>query len=257
MAFSKKNRSKSNRSKHNRSKRISAALFALALIPGVVSAADADSTDVSLGVTDEEVAVGWATGWDSVAADQGSEVRSAADGGSGGGDVVIYLVPEMKDAGYRVSDDRSKYKNRISFSPGIGQLGNQDFFAFRLGFSPNTWLGYEISLGHNPASSLHAMLHTFNVVLRYPVPWRIQPYVTVGYGMMTVFPGEALNADRVSKNTLTAGGGIEFYIRDDVALRGEMRGATVLGQQFGSDGTVAYGYREYTIGFSFFRSLGG
>ena len=65
------------------------------------------------------------------------------------------------------------------------------------------------------------------------------------------------DADRVSKNTLTAGGGIEFYIRDDVALRGEVRGATVLGQQFGSDGTVAYGYREFTIGFSFYRSLGG
>jgi hypothetical protein len=74
--------------------------------------------------------------------------------------------------------------------------------------------------------------------------------------MMTVYPGQAINADPVTKNALTAGGGIEFYIRDDVAIRGELRGATVLGQELHNEGTVAYDYREYTIGFSFFRSLG-
>ena len=139
----------------------------------------------------------------------------------------------------------------------MGQLGSQNLFVFRLGFSPNTWLGYEISLGHNPASSVHAVLHSFNVILRYPISWRAQPYVSLGYGMMTVHPGEALNADPVTKNTLTAGGGLEFYIRNDVALRGEIRSATVLGQQLGIDGTIAYQYREYTIGFAFYRSLGG
>jgi hypothetical protein len=169
---------------------------------------------------------------------------------------VTYLVPTLEDAGYRVSDGRKKYKNRISFSPGIGQLGRQDFFAFRVAFSPNTWLGYEISLGHNPASSLHALLHTFNVILRYPLPWRAQPYGLVGYGMMTVYPGQAINADPVTKNTLTMGGGLELYVRDDVALRGEVLRATVFGQELGSEDTVAYVYREYTIGFSFYRNLG-
>jgi len=125
-----------------------------------------------------------------------------------------------------------------------------------VGYSPNTWLGYELSLGHNPASSLHGLLHTFNVLVRYPLSGRFQPYATLGYGMMTVYPGQAINADPVTKNALTAGGGIEFYIRDDVAIRGELRGATVLGQELHNEGTVAYDYREYTIGFSFFRSLG-
>jgi len=167
-----------------------------------------------------------------------------------------YLVPELEDVGFQVSNDRNKYKNRISFSPGFGALGSQDLFAFRLGYAPNVWLGYEVAMGHNPAASLHAVLHTFNVILRYPVPWRIQPYATLGYGMITVYPGKAINADPVSKNTLTAGGGLEFYVRDDIALRGEVRSATVLGQQLGVDGTVAYDYLEYTIGFSFFRSVG-
>ena len=195
----------------------------------------------------------WATDSDStiVAADEAPPTDAVQTDGK-----VTYLVPALEDAGYRVSNDKQKYKNRISFSPGIGQLGTQNIFAFRVGFSPNTWLGYEISLGHNPASSLHALLHTFNVILRYPVSWRAQPYLTVGYGMITVFPGEAINADPVSKNILTAGGGLEFYLRDDVALRGEIRGATVLGQELGSEGTVAYSYREYTIGFAFYRSLG-
>ncbi len=171
-------------------------------------------------------------------------------------DELIYLVPSLENAGYRVTNDRNRFKHRISFSPAYGELGSQDLFAFRVGYSPNTWLGYEVSFGHNPASSLHGLLHTFNVILRYPLSGRFQPYGTLGYGMMTVYPGQAINADSVSKNALTAGGGIEFYIRDDVAMRGEVRGATVLGQELHSEGTVAYDYMEYTIGFAFFRSLG-
>jgi hypothetical protein len=169
---------------------------------------------------------------------------------------LTYLVPELEGVGLRVSDGKRQFKNRISFSPGFGALGNQDLFAFRAGYNPNAWLGYEIMLGHNPASSLHALLHTFNVILRYPLPGRAQPYASLGYGMMTVYPGQAINADPVTKNTLTAGGGIELYIRDDVALRGEVSGATVLGQQLNVDGTVRYTYREYTFGFTFYRSLG-
>ena len=212
------------------------ALMVLALVPVTALASGNDSTTV-------------ATDW---------VVSSDADPdtpGSGQSEIT-YLVPALKDAGFRISEGKHKFKNRISFSPGVGKLGAQDLFSFRLGFSPNTWLGYEIALGHNPASSLHAVLHTFNVLLRSPLPWRAQPYVTLGYGMMTVFPGQAINADPVSKNTLTAGGGLEFYLRDDVALRGEIRGATVVGQELGSAGTVSYSYREYTIGFAFYRSLG-
>jgi len=169
---------------------------------------------------------------------------------------LTYLVPSMKDAGWKVTNDRDRFKHRISFSPAYGKLGTEDLFAFRIGYSPNTWLGYEASLGHNPASSLHGMLHTFNVILRYPISGRFQPYATLGYGMMTVYPGQAINADPVTKNALAGGGGLELYIRNDVALRAEVRGATVLGQQLHSEGTVAYDYLEYTIGFSFFRSLG-
>jgi len=171
-------------------------------------------------------------------------------------DEITYLVPELKDAGYSVAPGRKAYKNRLGFSPAIGQLGSETLFAFRLSYHPNNWLGYELALGHNPAESLHAMLHSFNVLLRYPIPWRAQPYITAGYGMMTVFPGKAINADPVSKNTLLAGGGLELYIRDDVAVRGEFRGATVLGQERDQEGTVAYQYREYTVGFVFYRSLG-
>ncbi|HEU4929071.1 MAG TPA: outer membrane beta-barrel protein [Candidatus Krumholzibacteria bacterium] len=169
---------------------------------------------------------------------------------------LTYLVPAMKDAGWKVTDDRNRFKHRISFSPAYGKLGSEDLFAFRIGYSPNTWLGYEASLGHNPASSLHGMLHTFNVILRYPLSGRFQPYATIGYGMMTVYPGQAINADPVTKNALAGGGGLELYIRNDVAVRAEVRGATVLGQQLHSEGTVAYDYLEYTIGFAFFRSLG-
>jgi opacity protein-like surface antigen len=216
------------------------ALGALALLalPGIAAATDSDSTSTT---TPELELI--------PLAEPATPVHESGNG-------LVYLQPELENAGYHVSNDPERFKHRVSFSPAVGELGSHNLFAFRLGYSPNTWLGYEVSFGHNPASSLHALLHTFNVQLRYPLPWRVQPYATFGYGMMTVYPGQAINADPTTKNTLTYGGGLEFYIRDDVALRGELRGATVLGQELGTAGTVAYDYREYTIGFAFYRSLG-
>jgi len=169
---------------------------------------------------------------------------------------TTYLVPSLEDAGYRISRGPERFAHRIGFSPAYGQLGDNTLFAFRIGYSPNTWLGYEASLGHNPAEGLHALLHTFNVIVRKPLPGRFQPYITLGYGMLTVYPGQALNADPVTKNTLTYGGGLELYIRDDVAVRGEMRGASVIGQELNAESAVVYDYREFTIGFAFYRNLG-
>ena len=171
-------------------------------------------------------------------------------------DKTTYLVPELENAGYRISRGPERFAHRIGFSPAYGQLGANELFAFRINYSPNTWLGYEASLGHNPADGLHALLHTFNVIVRKPLPGRFQPYGTLGYGMLTVYPGQALNADAVTKNALTYGGGLEIYIRDDVAVRGEMRGASVIGQELNQESAVVYDYREYTIGFAFYRNLG-
>ena len=169
---------------------------------------------------------------------------------------TTYLVPDLEDAGYRVDRGSERFAHRIGFSPAYGALGDNELFAFRVGYSPNTWLGYEASLGHNPADGLHALLHTFNVLLRYPLPGRFQPYATLGYGMLTVYPGQALNADPVTKNALMFGGGLELYIRNDVSVRGEMRGASVIGQELNQTSAVVYDYREYTIGFAFYRNLG-
>jgi hypothetical protein len=167
-----------------------------------------------------------------------------------------WLVPEMKGAGLRVSPGPRQFLRAFAFSPGIGRLGDEDLFALRLAYNPNPWLAWEVALGHNPTSSLQALLHTFNAVVRKPLPWRVQPYLTAGYGMMTVYPGRAIEADPVTKNAVTYGGGLEIYLRDDVALRGEMRAATVFGQEAGREGTATYTYREYTAGIVFYRKLG-
>ncbi len=168
-----------------------------------------------------------------------------------------FLVSEMESGSTRISPGPRQFERYLAFSPAVGKLGDNDLFVVRLAFNPNQWLGYEISLGHNPASSLHALLHTFNVLFRYPFPGRFQPYASVGYGMMTVYPGKAIQADPVTKNILAYGGGLEIYLRDDVALRGELRSANILGQYRGLDETVAYTYPEYTIGLVFYRGLGG
>jgi opacity protein-like surface antigen len=155
-----------------------------------------------------------------------------------------------------MSPGARRFEHRLAFSPGYGRLGRERLYAFRLAYSPNSWLGYEAGLGHNPGDAVHALLNTLSVVVRRPFAGRLQPYATAGYGMMLVFPGESLNTDPVTKNALALGAGLEVYVRNDVALRGEMRRTTILGGQRGVEGTVAYDYDEATIGLAFYRDLG-
>ena len=169
---------------------------------------------------------------------------------------LIYLRPELEGAVTKLDDGPRQFLRRASFSPGYGRLGEQTYFVFRFAYNPNTWLGWEVGLGHNPAQSVHGVLHNLSAVLRNPVSWRVQPYASVGYGMLTIYPGRTINADPVTKNALTYGGGLELYLRDDVAVRGEFLGTAIIGSDPAGTGSAKYTYREFTIGFSFYRSLG-
>ena len=165
------------------------------------------------------------------------------------------LVPELANATYRLSPGPRAFKNRLAVSPAYGQLGSTPLFALRVAYNPNSWLGYEASLGHNPGHAVHGVLHTVNAIVRHPFPGRFQPYAKLGYGMLMVSPGPSLNADPVTKNALTVGGGLEVYVRNDVALRAESQLASVIGSERDKSGTVAYLYPMYTIGLVFYRTL--
>jgi opacity protein-like surface antigen len=102
---------------------------------------------------------------------------------------------------------------------------------------------------------VHAVLHTLSAIVRRPFPGRFQPYLAGGYGMVLVFPGQSINASPVTKNALALGGGLEFYIRSDLAIRADVRRATVFGRQRDQEGIVAYEYLQETIGLSFYRSI--
>lgn len=165
------------------------------------------------------------------------------------------LQPELASHPYALAPGARPFQNRLCVSPGFGSLGTQRLFVLRIAYNPSRWLGYEAMLGHNPNQAVHAVVHMFNAIVRKPISGRLQPYLSAGYGMTVVLPGKSLNADPVTKNTLAAGGGLEIYIRSDLALRAEMRGTMVLGRQQNQDGIVAYDYREQTIGLSFYRSI--
>lgn len=165
------------------------------------------------------------------------------------------LNPELAAEPYRLAPGERPFQQRLSVSPGFGFLGSERLFTMRVAYNPSRWLGYEGSIAHNPGQSVHAVLHTVSAVVRRPLSGRFQPYLTGGYGMILVFPGQSLNAAPVTKNTLSAGGGLEFYIRTDLALRAEVRNATVFGRQGNRDGVVAFNYLQETIGLSFYRSI--
>jgi len=165
------------------------------------------------------------------------------------------LVPAVAQHPYHVDSGERAFLHRFAFSPAYGTLGTQRLFTFRLAYNPNRWLAYEGALSHNPGEAVHAIVHSLSAVVRHPLAGRFQPYVIGGYGMMIVFPGQSLNAASVTKNALTLGGGLEFYIRSDVAIRAEVAQATILGKQRDRDGVVAYNYLQQTVGLSFYRSI--
>ena len=170
-------------------------------------------------------------------------------------DGLEHLVPELAGNPYRLESGVRPYQRRLAFGPGFGALGTERLFVLRVAYNPTAWLGYEATLGHNPSQAVHAIAHTFNAIVRRPLPGRVQPYLVAGFGMMVVQPGRSLGADPVTKNTLSFGGGLELYLRSDLALRVEARSNTLFGRQQNREGVVAFDYLEQTVGLSFYRTL--
>ena len=173
-----------------------------------------------------------------------------------GGDAspeLEYLVPAMAQGRLQLAPGERPYQGHLGFSTAAGSLGDNRQYLLRLAYYPRRWLGYEATLAHNPASAVHALFHDFGVVLRRPLPWRLQPYLTASYGMMIAFPSGALLTDSVTRNVLSGGGGLEIFLRDDVALRAELRGRRVLDRADGE--TLHYDYADTSVGFVFYRSL--
>lgn len=164
-----------------------------------------------------------------------------------------FLVPAMEGRDFSVEPGPRPYRNRLGFSPAMGRLGDEPYYALRASFHPSRFLGWEAHLGHNPSESVHALVHALLVQVRWPLPWRLQPYATFGYGMMLVFPGRVFEADPVTENQIGAGVGLEVFLRDDVALRGEIRGATITGSSSTRDRD--FDYREFTVGLAFYRTI--
>lgn len=165
------------------------------------------------------------------------------------------LVPDAARAPFGYSSGVHSFREKLAVSPSYGILGKDKLFALRVAYHPNDWLGYEATLAHNPGQSVHAVLHTFGLLAHWPLSGRFQPYAVAGYGMVMVQPGPSLNAKPVTKNALSGGAGLEMFIRDDLALRGEWRQAAVFGEQRGQDGIVVFGYTQATLGLVFYRSI--
>ena len=165
------------------------------------------------------------------------------------------LVPAAARSPFGLEPGVRPFRERFAVSPGYGMLGQDRLFVLRATYFPSAWFGYEAALGHNPGQSVHAVLHTFGVLVRWPRPGRLQPYAVAGYGMVMVQPGPSLNAKPVTKNALSGGAGLECFIRDDLALRTEWRQAAVFGEQRGRNGVVVYDYTQATIGLAFYRSI--
>lgn len=165
------------------------------------------------------------------------------------------LVPDVAAHPYRLEPGPRAYRERLSVSPAWGAFGSDPLYALGIAYNPEPWLGWEATVSHNPGHAVHALLHTVSAIVRHPFPGRLQPYLAGGYGMVIVYPGRAVNALPVTKNALAFGGGLEMYVRSDLALRGDVRRATVFGGERDRAGIVAYPYTQATVGLAFYRTV--
>lgn len=187
--------------------------------------------------------------WVAIVAPRAEAVEAGADSIG-----VEYLVPAMRGRGLSLAEGPRPYLHRLSFSPAFGELGSEPYYLLRLAYNPSRWMAYEANIGHNPAQSVHSLVHSLQAVVRWPFSGRIQPYLTVGYGMMLIFPGRVFSADPVTANLMSAGAGLEFFLRDDVAIRGEWKGHHITnGQNDRFEGGREY--REFSFGFAFYRDI--
>jgi hypothetical protein len=165
------------------------------------------------------------------------------------------LEPQAARAPLGLLPGDRPFRERFAVSPAYGVLGRDRLFQLRAVYHPTGWLGYEAALSHNPGTAVHAVLHSFGLLARWPRPGRLQPYAVAGYGMVMVQPGPSLNASPVTRNALSGGGGLECFIRDDLALRAEGRHVAIFGEQLGRQGVVVFDYLQATIGLAFYRSV--
>ncbi|MEZ4650273.1 MAG: outer membrane beta-barrel protein [Candidatus Eisenbacteria bacterium] len=166
------------------------------------------------------------------------------------------LVPSLAGRTFALEPGPRPFLHRLAFSPGVGQMGDEPLYTLRMAYNPNPWLGWEAYVAHNKGKSVHALFNMLNAQIRYPVPFRLQPYLTGGFGVVLVYPGPSVNADPVTENALAGGVGLEFYLRDDVALRGEWRRTSVFARDRYTEESAVYAYDELTVGFSFYRRIG-
>ena len=141
----------------------------------------------------------------------------------------------------------------VSFSVNAGQLGQDPVYDVRLAFFPIPHLGLEATLAHNPASGVQAVVHQLGALVPVGTLWRLRPFAAVGMGTIQVFPGAAVNATTVTRLSFAAGGGVHFFVRDDVALRFEGRTFVVLDQQEESRGALQF--TQWSVGLTFYRAL--
>lgn len=157
------------------------------------------------------------------------------------------------DAGDLHFSGHPQAPGHLTMTASAGQLGGDPLYSLRLGYFASPWLGIEATIAHNPAGSVHAVLHYANATALLPNVSRLRPFTTAGLGIIHAFPGASVNANSVTKMLLNAGGGLHVFLRDDVALRLEARSFTVLDQQEAHRGT--YHYVEWSGGLTFYRSL--
>jgi len=123
------------------------------------------------------------------------------------------LLPAKDHELYNPDDASTTYQPYKTVAPDIG---------LRFGYYPLSFLGLEIEGGVAPTktatSNQSAVLGMFRGYGIFQLPYRIAPFVLIGYGLMGT-SGLGKDIDPA----LHFGGGVKFYINDRVLLRLDVR----------------------------------
>jgi outer membrane protein OmpA-like peptidoglycan-associated protein/opacity protein-like surface antigen len=151
--------------------------------------------------------------------------------------------------GYTIFDGNLKYRDGIRTNPPENSpsaslpgrsLADDIYVGGRLGYQYNSWLGFELAGGFTPTSEDTANGHVIdfmhgsgNVMV---TPWRgLQggPFLFLGAGGARVKP--SAGGEDFDQGTVEAGGGINYWVTDLIALRLEGRTITWIPKDSNND----------------------
>ncbi len=143
----------------------------------------------------------------------------------------------------------------LELTPAAGRLGEAPLFAARAAYRLSPRLALEAELDHVLGQQVSALQHAAGLRWRAVELGRAEGFLGAGFGTFTAQAGGAVGAKSVTRSALRLGGGVLWWLRDDIGFRLDGRHHRIFLHQPTTTGTYSLTANELSVGLVFARQL--